>query len=183
MSEITDMDSSATELTRLRERVVELEEEVVYLKCVPWRSCEGDCDHDDYRSELREEFMGVYRDLADTIEGHPPDWSCDLDRGPQELRGWVDRFVSKQKEEQEKTEKKIEGMRKEVRDLRRDLERETKSLKYLHKSLEGRDDIKCLIGQCKGETYLAAKKNIVNEHGIHFWREWRKEVTWGIIDL
>ena len=44
------------------------------------------------------------------------------------------------------------------------------------------NDIKCLVGVCKGETYSEAQKHIMKEQSIDYWREWRKRVTWGVID-
>ena len=187
--------NQCSELKRLTERVAELEEEVVDLKCVPWRSCEEDCDHRDFRNELRYEMDGNLRRLGDALdcEGRHWDW-CNSDPG--EGRIMVDYYVSKQKEKDEEKDKVVEKTQEQINileqeknileqeknELRRDLSRETSPLKYLHKSLEDLDDIKCLDGVCKGETYQEAKKCIMKEHGRQYWREWRKRVTWGIID-
>jgi len=175
--------NQCSELKRLTERVAELEEEVVDLKCVPWRSCEEDCDHRDFRNELRYENLDIYKSIRTALNCRPGYWDI---QSPDDAVRMVDYYVSKQKEKDEekdkvveKTQEQINILEQEKNELRRDLSRETSSLKYLHKSLE---DIKCLDGVCKGETYQEAKKCIMKEHGRQYWREWRKRVTWGIID-
>lgn len=69
-----------------------------------------------------------------------------------------------------------EQYEKEIKSLKEEIKRQINNYRATA------NDIKCLVGVCKGETYPEAKKHIMKEQSIEYWREWRKRVTWGVID-